>query len=106
MDSIYLSEMFSVFDVSEDAPGQRVKDIEAMQTIAAGDQNIQVDQGGHVGSRNAQRRVQTGHKVGQFTEGYELRCVRVKPVQATNVASILIVMNLTWPNLTWYARKY
>ena len=70
--------MFRVLDVAENATRESVKDVEAMEAIAAGDQDVQVNQCCHVRPRDAQRRIETGHEIREFTEGDELGGVRIE----------------------------
>ena len=84
-DGTDLAEVFAVLDLAEDAARQGVEDVEAVDAVAAGDGDVEADQGGHVGPRDAQRRVQAAHKVGQLAEGDELRRVRIEPAQAISL---------------------
>lgn len=73
-----LAEMFRVFDVAQNATRESVKDVEAVEAVTAGDQNVQIDECRHIGPRNAQRRIETGHEIRQLTEGDKLRGIRIE----------------------------
>ena len=59
----YLSKVFGIFDVAEDASRESVEDVEAVKTITTRNENVEIDEGCRVGPGNTQRWVETGNKI-------------------------------------------